>query len=152
MEWSEIIVVAAGVITSLDLTRLIFFRSNRKKAAAEADTSAQEPLIRSLAELRTDIQTYREKNDALEDKLDKVEAEKDALHQELLESREEGAVVKGMMCIHGACPLRDPLRGMGSAWIESHKDDMSLGMDNLPLEVLLDRNNKRLKEIMSTEE
>ena len=73
----------------------------------------------------------------MEDRKRAITAEKDALYERLIAIREESAIIKQYICVHGGCQLRKPGKGLGPKYFDTHREDFEMTIDNLPVNVLL---------------
>lgn len=83
----------------------------------------------------------------MEDRKRAITAEKDALYERLIAIREESAIVKQYICVHGGCQLRKPGKGLGPKYFDTHREDFEMTIDNLPVNVLLKEYGERKKAI-----
>lgn len=137
MELHDILLAVLGCIGTIDLGRFIFFRSSRKQAEGEADSAAVAPLKDANEILRMQLADSDTHNADLEQHIEELRKEKEELFTQLIAAREENATIKQLLCVHGACYLRKPIRGRGGKWYDDYKDDPSLGIDMLPLNQLM---------------
>ena len=139
MDWTQIVVAVLGILGAADLGRFIFLRSSRKKADAEAegavqanDSAAVQTLKDAITELSRMNREYAEDKRTLDDKVDELLAT-------ITRKDETIATLLTMVCKHLGCTLREPVPGQGRVWYEANKQDISLGVDYLPINQLMTR-------------
>ena len=137
MEWTDILTALIGALAGGGLTAIFTLKAARKKADGEADSAALAPLKEANEIIREQLKEANEREAELEERRRVLTAEKDALYEQIISLREEGAVVKQYICVHGGCQLRKPGKGLGPKYFESHREDFELTIDNLPVNVLL---------------
>lgn len=143
MDWMSLIQSILPFILGGGLVAIFTVPAAVKKAKIENESLAIGPLQTTISLLHEEIKRK-------ETRIQELEAEReetDQKHTEKLNSCvekyenkcEESATAKSMMCVHLGCSLRDPLLGQGDAWLETHKEDISLGVDYTPVNVLMKR-------------
>lgn len=143
MDWSTILpfIAGGGLIAIFTVPAAI------RKAKIENESLAIGPLRETNTQLREEIARKDAQNQALEEKyqaaLAKGEEKQAATMKRYEDKCEESATAKSMMCIHLGCSLRDPLLGQGDTWLQDHQDDISLGVDYTPINVLMKRLGER---------
>jgi hypothetical protein len=137
MDWNSIIIALISALTGGGLTALLTLQQARKKAEGEADSAAVQPLKEANEIIREQLKESNEREQELEDRVRSVTAEKDALYEQNAMLREENAVIKQYICVHGGCQLRKPGKGLGPKFFADHRGDFELTVDNLPVNVLL---------------
>ena len=138
MDWTTVITSIVTFVFGGGLVGIVTIPQMRKKGDIENESLATETLRNTITELRVDNERKDVKIAQLEDK--------NAITVGKYEDKcEESATAKSMMCIHLGCSLRDPLLGQGDSWLETHKDDMSLSVDFLPVNVLMKRLGEKRK-------
>lgn len=157
MDWNSLIEALLPFILGGGLVAIFTVPAAVKKAKIENESFAIEPLRLTNEQLRGEITRMEERYAALENKYEamvaKLEGKQAETTKKYEDKCEESATAKSMMCVHLACPLRDPVLGQGDAWLESHRDDISLGVDYTPLNMLMKRlGNKRKMEKEKAEE
>ena len=130
MDWTAIIASICTFIVGGGLVAIFTLRAARKKANAEADNAAIEPLKQAINILAEQLdranKTIEEKNTIIEQKTQ---------HEFVLANKL--TALYDDMCVHKGCKIRKPHQGQGQRWYEDHKDDPSLGCDYLSIETLL---------------
>lgn len=143
MDWTSIIPELATFILGGGLVAIVTVPSAIRKAKIENESLATGPLKETNAQLRAEIERIETKYQALEVKYEETVAKSEAKIQACVDRYEnkceESATAKSMMCVHLGCSLRDPLLGQGDSWLEAHRDDISLGVDYTPVNVLMKR-------------
>ena len=132
MDWTQIVVTIIGMFGVIDLGRLLFFKSSKKKANAEADSAAVEPLKNAIEILNAQLLDANTKISNKDEKIASLAAEVTAL-------KLERVTTCTAMCVHYGCKLRAPLRGQGLHWLEEHGEEPDLGGDFCSVESLLKR-------------
>lgn len=143
MDWTEIILALIGVVGVVDLGSLIFFRSSKKQAEGKADSAAVAPLKEANEILRQQLVEANERekamagmNETLQNKCDERDEKIDKLIAKV-------ATIEGLLCVHGGCQLREPIRGKGKDWYEEHKDNSDFGIDCKSCNVLMKEYGER---------
>ena len=140
MDWVTLVSSIGTFIVGGGLVALVTIPAARKKANAEADNAAIEPLKQAISILNDQIKTAHETIEAK----DKI-IEQKTQHEILLTNKL--TAIFDDMCIHKGCKLRKPHQGQGQRWYEDHSDDPTLGCDFLSVETLLKKwRNKHDKE------
>ena len=136
IDWTQILLSLIGFVAGGGIVGLVTLKANRRKANAEADNAAVEPLKNAIDILNRQL---ADANVTIAQKDAKIE-EKDA--RIILLSNRLTALYDDM-CVHKGCKLRKPHQGQGAKWYEDHADDPSLGCDYLSVEWLLKGWRKR---------
>lgn len=137
MDWSNIIMTLIGALAGGGIVVLATLPQIKKKAEGEADSAALQPLKEANEIIREQLKEANIREQEMEDRKRAITAEKDALYERLIAIREESAVVKQYICVHGGCQLRKPGKGLGPKYFETHREDFEMTIDNLPVNVLL---------------
>lgn len=149
MDWSSIIQQTLAFLFGGGLVTVVTLRQIRKREDIKNESLAIEPLKATIEQLHDELSRAEAKYQALEEKYNnavlKHEDKVNSVVQKYEDKCEESATAKSMMCVHLACPLRDPLLGQGDAWLETHKNDISLGVDYTPLNTLMKRLGEKRK-------
>lgn len=154
IDWTSILTALAGLIGGGGLSAFAYRKANKKKAEAEADSAAVASMKQTLDAMTDTLNEVRKSNDKFieihEDDA-KALSEKDkaiaANEAEISDLRAMNATVSMLVCRHVGCSLREPIYGSGVKWYEKYKDDISLGIDHTPVNVLLRMQGKKKKEI-----
>lgn len=120
-------------------------KADAEKAKVEADTAMLQPLRDTIEVLSNQLRESNERENAKDELIAHIREEKDSLHEQLIEKTEENATIKQLLCVHGGCVVRKPIRGRGDNWYDTYKNDPSLGIDSLPINQLL-REYGKIKE------
>ena len=147
MDWNSIIIALISALTGGGLTALLTLPQARKKAEGEADSAALQPLKEANEIIREQLREANEREQDMEDRKRAITAEKDALYERLIAIREESAIIKQYICVHGGCQLRKPGKGLGPKYFDTHREDFEMTIDNLPVNVLLKEYGERKKAI-----
>ena len=147
MDWNSIIIALISALTGGGLTALLTLPQARKKAEGEADSAAVQPLKEANEIIREQLREANEREQDMEDRKRAITAEKDALYERLIAIREESAIIKQYICVHGGCQLRKPGKGLGPKYFDTHREDFEMTIDNLPVNVLLKEYGERKKAI-----
>ena len=129
MDWNSIIIALISALTGGGLTALLTLPQARKKAEGEADSAAVQPLKEANEIIREQLREANEREQDMEDRKRAITAEKDALYERLIAIREESAIIKQYICVHG--------KGLGPKYFDAHREDFEMTIDNLPVNVLL---------------
>lgn len=129
---NEIIIALLSAVTGGGLAtvvqRVITMKSEKRKAAAEADSA--------------DARADGERIDAIDKALDtivKLQAKVEEVEEHRSELRDECTTKGYYMCVHLGCPLRKPTLGRGKSFFKEHSKDDSFGADYTPIEDLYGR-------------
>lgn len=147
MDWSNIIMTLIGALAGGGIVVLATLPQIRKKAEGEADSAALQPLKEANEIIREQLREANEREQDMEDRKRAITAEKDALYERLIAIREESAIIKQYICVHGGCQLRKPGKGLGPKYFDTHREDFEMTIDNLPVNVLLKEYGERKKTI-----
>lgn len=148
MNWSEIIIGVLGLFAAGDLLRLIFFRASRKEAEAKAEGVVQENDSAAVATLERAIEQMSKTNEAYAQMIENLRAERDAEHERNIAKDESIATLQTLICKHMGCSIREPISGQGRKWFEENKEDISMGLDFLPINQLMRRyGDKKRQEV-----
>lgn len=130
VDWTSIILALIGLVAGGSLMSIFTFKSIKKKANAEADSAAVEPLKAAIEILNQQLAaanaTIATKDEIIEQKQAKITEQSNRL-----------TALYDDMCIHKGCKLRKPHQGQGAKWHEDHIEDPSLGCDYMSIEWLL---------------
>lgn len=146
----QILMPLAGAVGGGGIVELLHWRSNKRKAAAEAtkaEAEAGDTRIDAMSKLVDQMQEQEDKYIALINTKDaKLE---EVLHQNIA-LKGEATSAELMMCVNLGCPLRKPVQGQGKKWYEAHSDSPDIGANYTPINMLLkmygDRKRRMLKE------
>lgn len=145
MDWTQIILAIVGLFGVIDLGRIIFFKSSKKQAEGEADSAAVAPLKEANEILRHQLVAANERerelvesNNTLQDKIEKRD-------ENIANLSAKVATIEGLLCIHGGCQLRQPIRGKGRDWYDEHKESSDFGIDCKSCNVLMKEYGERKK-------
>jgi len=148
MNWTEIIIGVLGLFAAGDLLRLIFFRASRKEAEAKAEGVVQENDSAAVATLERAIEQMSKTNEAYAQMIENLRAERDAEHERNIAKDESIATLQTLICKHMGCSIREPISGQGRKWFEENKEDISMGLDFLPINQLMRRyGDKKRQEV-----
>ena len=141
MEFSNTIVGVLGVISVVDLLRLLVFRrkDGRQKDADAAKTE--------LEVARETNNILKEENERLQVQLRERDASLEEKNREIANHRAIESCLFDDMCIHKGCRIRMPHQGKGQLWYEQYREDPALGADYDSIDTLLKRDRaKRLAD------
>lgn len=139
MNWQEIILAALGLFGTVDLGRIIFFNASKKKANAEAEGMEEANAAVAVETLTKAIEQMGKANDNYATQLSHLNSELNGQH-ELIHAKDESiATLQTLLCKHMGCSLREPVSGQGRKWFEDNKEEISLGLDYLPINQLMTR-------------
>lgn len=121
IDWTQVLVGLLGVLGAVDLGRLVFFRSSKKKADAEAEGAVLQNEKVEIEALKDAIDEVRKSNDRFLEIHEKDTAAIAEKNKRIVELSEDVAALKMMVCKHDACPFREPVKGRGGQWWENQK-------------------------------
>lgn len=142
----------AGAVGGGGIVEILHWRSNKRKAAAEAtkaEAEAGDTRIDAMSKLVDQMQEQ-------EDKYIELINNKDARIEEVLQQniaiRSEATSAELLMCVNLGCPLRKPVQGQGKKWYEAHSDSPDIGANYTPINVLLKMYGDRKKRMIQEAE
>jgi hypothetical protein len=142
----------AGAVGGGGIVELLHWRSNKRKAAAEAtkaEAEAGDTRIDAMSKLVDQMQEQ-------EDKYIELINSKDARIEEVLQNnialKSEATSAELLMCVNLGCPLRKPVQGQGKKWYEAHSDSPDIGANYTPINVLLKMYGDRKKRMIQEAE
>lgn len=146
----QILMPLAGAVGGGGIVEILHWRSNKRKAAAEAtkaEAEAGDTRIDAMSKL---VDQMQEQEDKYIEQLNIKDAKlEEVLHQNIA-LKGEATSAELMMCVNLGCPLRKPVQGQGKRWYEAHQDDPNIGANYTPINMLLkmygDRKRRMLKE------
>lgn len=148
IELTEILAPLAGAVGGGGIVELLHWRSNKRKAAAEAtkaEAEAGDTRIDAMSKLVDQMQEQ-------EDKYINLINNKDARIEEVLQQnialKSEATSAELLMCVNLGCPLRKPVQGQGKKWYEAHSDSPDIGANYTPINMLLKMYGKRKAEML----
>lgn len=148
----QIMMPLAGAVGGGGIVELFHWRSNRRKAAAEAtkaEAEAGDTRIDAMSKLVDQMQEQEDKYIALINTKDaKLE---EVLHQNIA-LKGEATSAELMMCVNLGCPLRKPVQGQGKKWYEAHSDSPDIGANYTPINMLLKMYGDRKKRMIQEAE
>jgi len=146
MDWSNIITTAIGFITGGGLITLITLGAQKKKANAEAEGMEEANAAVAVETLTKAIEQMSKANDNYAAQLSHLNAELATQHEVIHAKDESIATLQTILCKHMGCSLREPVSGQGRKWFEDNKEDISLGLDYLPINQLMTRYGAKKKK------
>ena len=148
----QILMPLAGAVGGGGIVEILHWRSNKRKAAAEAtkaEAEAGDTRIDAMSKLVDQMQEQ-------EDKYIELINNKDARIEEVLQQniaiRSEATSAELLMCVNLGCPLRKPVQGQGKKWYEAHSDSPDIGANYTPINVLLKMYGDRKKRMIQEAE
>ena len=148
----QILMPLAGAVGGGGIVELLHWRSNKRKAAAEAtkaEAEAGDTRIDAMSKLVDQMQEQEDKYIALINS-------KDARIEEVLQNnialKSEATSAELLMCVNLGCPLRKPVQGQGKKWYEAHSDSPDIGANYTPINVLLKMYGDRKKRMIQEAE
>lgn len=148
----QIFMPLAGAVGGGGIVELLHWRSNKRKAAAEAtkaEAEAGDTRIDAMSKLVDQMQEQEDKYIALINTKDaKLE---EVLHQNIA-LKGEATSAELMMCVNLGCPLRKPVQGQGKKWYEAHSDSPDIGANYTPINMLLKMYGDRKKRMIQEAE
>lgn len=146
MDWTQIVIAVLGLVGVIDLGRLIFFRSSKKKAEEEAEAVVQANDAAAVATLKEAIEQMSKLNGDYSAAISSLNERVDDLLQKGVSKDDVIATLLTMICKHMGCSLREPIPGQGRVWFDQNKSDISLGVDYLPINQLMVQYGERRKQ------
>ena len=146
MDWGNIITTAVGFIAGGGLTVLITLGAQKKKANAEAEGVEEANSAAAVETLTKAIEQMSKANDNYAAQLSHLNAELAGSHDIIHAKDESIATLQTLLCKHMGCSLREPVSGQGRKWFEDNKEDISLGLDYLPINQLMTRYGAKKKK------
>lgn len=148
----QILMPLAGAVGGGGIVEILHWRSNKRKANAEAtkaEAEAGDTRIDAMSKLVDQMQEQ-------EDKYIELINNKDARIEEVLQQniaiRSEATSAELLMCVNLGCPLRKPVQGQGKKWYEAHSDSPDIGANYTPINVLLKMYGDRKKRMIQEAE
>ena len=148
----QILMPLAGAVGGGGIVEILHWRSNKRKAAAEAtkaEAEAGDTRIDAMSKLVDQMQEQ-------EDKYIELINSKDARIEEVLQNnialKSEATSAELLMCVNLGCPLRKPVQGQGKKWYEAHSDSPDIGANYTPINVLLKMYGDRKKRMIQEAE
>jgi len=138
VDWSNIIMALIGLVSGGGLMGLLTLKQKRKMGDVEV-------FLGNIEALKNIIEQLQLENKRKDELLTQYGKNREDHARRYEEKAEESAKLKTLMCVHLGCSLRDPLLGQGGDWMEQHRDDISLGVDYTPINVLMSRLGKKRK-------
>lgn len=149
MDWTQIILAILGLLGTIDLGRIVFFRASKKKANAEAVGVEKTNESTAVETLEKAIDQMSESNDRYAELLKALRQEADEYHNAITRKDDTIATLLMLICKHRGCAVREPIPGQGRIWYENNKEDIALGMDDTPINQLLVQYGERKKRVKS---
>ena len=139
MGWTEIILGILGLLGTIDLGRIVFIKAGKKKAEAEAESVEHANESTAVETLEKAIEQMSKTNESYAHTIEQLQANNDEEHARNIAKDESIATLQTLICKHMGCSLREPISGQGRKWFEDNKEDISLGLDFLPINQLMFR-------------
>ena len=152
MDWTQIIVAVFGLLGVIDLGRLIFFKSSKRKATAEAVNVEQQNDSTAVETLKSAMELLQAQLDYAQGQVAAKEEVIQIKDQRIITLESQIQALFDDMCVHKGCKLRKPHQGQGRKWYEMYRDDPSLGCDYLSVEWLLKQWRAKSKAEETTED
>ena len=148
----QILMPLAGAVGGGGIVEILHWRSNKRKAAAEAtkaEAEAGDTRIDAMSKLVDQMQEQEDKYIGL---INNKDARIEEVLQQNIAIRSEATSAELLMCVNLGCPLRKPVQGQGKKWYEAHQDDPNIGANYLPVNVLLKMYGDRKKRMIQEAE
>ena len=148
----QILMPLAGAVGGGGIVELLHWRSNKRKAAAEAtkaEAEAGDTRIDAMSKLVDQMQEQEDKYIAL---INDKDARIEAVLQDNIALKSEATSAELLMCVNLGCPLRKPVQGQGKKWYEAHSDSPDIGANYTPINVLLKMYGDRKKRMIQEAE
>ena len=144
----QILMPLAGAVGGGGIVEILHWRSNKRKAAAEAtkaEAEAGDTRIDAMSKLVDQMQEQEDKYIAL---INDKDARIEAVLQDNIALKSEATSAELLMCVNLGCPLRKPVQGQGKKWYEAHSDSPDIGANYTPINVLLKMYGDRKKRMI----
>ena len=148
----QIMMPLAGAVGGGGIVELLHWRSNKRKAAAEAtkaEAEAGDTRIDAMSKLVDQMQEQEDKYIAL---INDKDARIESVLQDNIALKSEATSAELLMCVNLGCPLRKPVQGQGKKWYEAHSDSPDIGANYTPINVLLKMYGDRKKRMIQEAE
>jgi len=148
----QILMPLAGAVGGGGIVEILHWRSNRRKAAAEAtkaEAEAGDTRIDAMSKL---VDQMQEQEDKYIEQLNNKDARIEEVLQQNIAIRSEATSAELLMCVNLGCPLRKPVQGQGKKWYEAHSDSPDIGANYTPINVLLKMYGDRKKRMIQEAE
>lgn len=133
----QIMMPLAGAVGGGGIVELLHWRSNKRKAAAEAtkaEAEAGDTRIDAMSKLVDQMQEQEDKYiNLINSKDEKIEE----LLRKITALTGEATSAELMMCVNLGCYLRRPAQGQGKMWYDTHSGSADMGANYIPLNVLM---------------
>ena len=133
----QILMPLAGAVGGGGIVEILHWRSNRRKAAAEAtkaEAEAGDTRIDAMSKLVDQMQEQEDKYiNLINSKDEKIEE----LLRKITALTGEATSAELMMCVNLGCYLRRPAQGQGKMWYDTHSGSADMGANYIPLNVLM---------------
>ena len=146
----QILMPLAGAVGGGGIVEILHWRSNKRKANAEAtkaEAEAGDTRIDAMSKL---VDQMQEQEDKYIEQLNNKDARIEEVLQQNIAIRSEATSAELLMCVNLGCPLRKPVQGQGKKWYEAHSDSPDIGANYTPINVLLklygDRKKRMIQE------
>lgn len=146
-DFVTIITGVLGAATGGGLIEFLHWRANKRKANAEASQAEGTADATKMDAMGRFVDQLQEQEDKHLDLIKQKDARIEELTERLKTDSNDKVLAQQSMCLHFGCNLRKPERGQGGRWQLEHVQDISLGADYTPVNVLLKeygRLNKKL--------
>ena len=148
----QILMPLAGAVGGGGIVELLHWRSNKRKANAEAtkaEAEAGDTRIDAMSKLVDQMQEQEDKYIAL---INDKDARIESVLQDNIALKSEATSAELLMCVNLGCPLRKPVQGQGKKWYEAHSDSPDIGANYTPINVLLKMYGDRKKRMIQEAE
>lgn len=148
----QILMPLAGAVGGGGIVEILHWRSNKRKANAEAtkaEAEAGDTRIDAMSKLVDQMQEQEDKYIAL---INDKDARIESVLQDNIALKSEATSAELLMCVNLGCPLRKPVQGQGKKWYEAHSDSPDIGANYTPINVLLKMYGDRKKRMIQEAE
>lgn len=148
----QVLMPLAGAVGGGGIVELLHWRSNKRKANAEAtkaEAEAGDTRIDAMSKL---VDQMQEQEDKYIEQLNNKDARIEEVLQQNIAIRSEATSAELLMCVNLGCPLRKPVQGQGKKWYEAHSDSPDIGANYTPINVLLKMYGDRKKRMIQEAE
>lgn len=148
MNIETILGIVVALFGGLNIFQFIFLRITKKEYEAKAEQAQQEAK-------RIGVENEAKAVDTLKEVIDELRKGKDDLQEEVIKQgnlidklRKNYYTAALHLCLHLGCALRQPVHGKGMNVIEKKSEDSELGVDFLPINMLLKKYGEQKEEML----
>lgn len=154
MEWSTLSGILVVLFGGLNIFQFVFLKATKREYEAKADKAKHEAQSVKQQNESAAVQTLKEaiekmteiNKDYANDKVEMERRVEEALER-CVRKDDTIATLLTLVCKHMGCGAREPIPGQGRLWYEQHKDDISLGIDYLPINQIIRQYGERKRRM-----